>query len=71
MTKTEHNNAGVIIASFLFLSAFLFVENWMLMIFLGSLHSVFNFIPAPGFWTVFWFNLILGIVLNTFKRPKK
>jgi hypothetical protein len=41
------------------------------MIFLGALHSVFNFIPALGFWTVFWFNLLLGIVLNIIRQSTK
>ena len=71
MNKTNHNTAGVLVAAWTFLLVFLFVENWLLMIVLGSLHSVFSFIPAPGFWTVFWFNLILGIALKTLKRPTK
>jgi hypothetical protein len=54
--------------AFLFWSAFLFAENWLLMIFIGSLHSVFNSIPAPGFWTVLWFNIIVGILINIIKK---
>jgi hypothetical protein len=33
--------------------------------------ALIKFIPAPGFWTVFWFNLILGIVIRTIKKPVK
>ena len=53
-----------------FWAAILFVENWLLMIFIGTLHSVFNFIPALGFWTVFWFNLLLGTVIGFAKKGK-
>jgi hypothetical protein len=53
-----------------FWSAILFVENWLLMIFIGTLHSVFNFIPALGFWTVFWFNILAGIVINIIRKSK-
>ena len=49
-------------------AAILFIENWMLMIFIGTLHSVFSSIPAAGFWTVFWFNLILGTLINIIKK---
>jgi hypothetical protein len=54
-----------------FWAAILFVENWIIMIFLGTLHSVFNFIPALGFWTVFWFNLLIGIIINIVKKSSK
>ena len=57
--------------AFCFWAAFLFMENWLLMIFLGSLHSVFNFIPAAGFWTVLWFNVLLGIVFNIIRQTIK
>ena len=56
--------------TFLTTAILLFIENWLLMIFIGTLHSVFDFIPALGFWTVFWFNLLLGIVFGVFKRGK-
>ena len=46
----------------------LFAESWLLMIFIGTLHSVFSFIPAPGFWTVLWFNLLLGIIFGVIKK---
>jgi hypothetical protein len=52
-------------------SLFLFIENWLLMIFIGTLHSVFNFIPAAGFWTVLWFNILAGIVINIIKKSSK
>ena len=48
-----------------------FVENWFLMIFLGTLHSVFSFIPAAGFWTVLWFNILLGIIINIVRQNVK
>jgi hypothetical protein len=56
--------------TFLTTAILLFIENWLLMIFIGTLHSVFDFIPALGFWIVFWFNLLLGIVFGVFKRGK-
>jgi hypothetical protein len=56
--------------TFLITAILLFIENWLLMIFIGTLHSVFDFIPALGFWTVFWFNLLIGIILGVFKRGK-
>jgi hypothetical protein len=62
--------AFVALAIFL-TSLFLFVENWLLMIFIGTLHSVFNFIPALGFWTVFWFNLFIGIIFNIIRQNIK
>jgi hypothetical protein len=34
------------------------------------LHSVFNFIPALGFWTIFWFNLLIGIAIKMLSRNK-
>jgi hypothetical protein len=61
--------AFVALAIFL-TSLFLLIENWLLMIFIGTLHSVFNFIPALGFWTVFWFNLLIGIVISIARRCK-
>jgi hypothetical protein len=54
-----------------FWAAMLFVENWFLMIFLGTLHSVFSFIPAAGFWTVLWFNILLGIIINIVRQNVK
>jgi hypothetical protein len=35
------------------------------------LHSVFNFIPALGFWTIFWFNLLIGIIINIARKSIK
>ena len=61
--------AFVALAIFL-TSLFLLIENWLLMIFIGTLHSVFNFIPALGFWTVFWFNLLIGIFISIARRYK-
>jgi hypothetical protein len=61
--------AFVALAIFL-TSLFLLIENWLLMIFIGTLHSVFNFIPALGFWTVLWFNLLVGIVFNVIRKCK-
>jgi hypothetical protein len=58
-------------ATFLITAILLFVENWLLMIFIGTLHSVFDFIPALGFWTVFWFNLLLGIIFGFIKKTSK
>ena len=52
-------------------SLFLLIENWLLMIFIGTLHSVFNFIPALGFWSVFWINLLIGIVFNIIRQNIK
>ena len=57
-----------IAAIFLITPILLFVENWLLMIFIGTLHSIFSFIPAPGFWTVLWFNLLLGIIFGFIKK---
>ena len=54
-----------------FWAAILFVENWMIMIFLGTLHSVFSSIPAAGFWTVLWFNILIGIVINVIRKNIK
>lgn len=54
--------------AFFITAVLLFVENWLLMIFIGTLHSVFTFIPALGFWTVFWFNLLLGIIFGFIKK---
>jgi hypothetical protein len=34
------------------------------------LHSVFNFIPALGFWTIFWFNFLIGTVIKIFSRNR-
>jgi len=53
-----------------FWAAILFIENWIIMIFLGTLHSVFNFIPALGFWTIFWFNFLIGTVIKIFSRNR-
>jgi hypothetical protein len=53
-----------------FWAAILFVENWLLMIFIGTLHSVFNFIPALGFWTILWFNFLVGIIINVVRKNK-
>jgi len=53
-----------------FWAAILFVENWLLMIFIGTLHSAFNFIPALGFWTVLFFNLLVGIAINVIRKNK-
>ena len=53
-----------------FWAAILFVENWLLMIFIGTLHSVFNSIPAAGFWTVLWFNVLVGIIINVIRKYK-
>jgi len=61
---------GFFVVAFFFWSAILFTENWLLMIFIGSLHSMFNSIPAPGFWTVLWFNIIAGIVINIIRKSK-
>ena len=51
-----------------FWAIILFAENWLLMIFIGTLHSFFNFIPALGFWTVFWFNLLIGIIIKLTRK---
>lgn len=59
-----------ITVAFYFWATFLFIENWLLMIFIGTLHSVFSSIPAAGFWTVLWFNLLLGIIINVARKYK-
>lgn len=53
-----------------FWAVMLFVENWLLMIFIGTLHSIFNFIPALGFWTILWFNILVGIIINIIRKNK-
>lgn len=62
---------GFLTVAFCLWAMFLFVENWLLMIFIGTLHSVFSSIPAAGFWTVLWFNILLGIIFNVVKRNLK
>jgi hypothetical protein len=54
-----------------FWAAILFIENWLLMIFIGTLHSIFSSIPAAGFWTVLWFNILVGIIINIVKKSSK
>ena len=44
------------------LAVIMFIENWALMIFVGSLHSLINVVPALSFWAVFWINTALGII---------
>lgn len=51
-----------------FWAAILFIENWLLMIFIGTLHSIFISIPAAGFWTVLWFNLLIGTIINIIRK---
>jgi hypothetical protein len=63
--------AAFVALAILLTSLFLLIENWLLMIFIGTLHSVFNFIPALGFWAVFWFNLLIGIVFNIIRQNIK
>ena len=62
--------AAFVALAILLTSLFLLIENWLLMIFIGTLHSVFNFIPALGFWTIFWFNLLIGIAIKMLSRNK-
>jgi hypothetical protein len=69
--STTASNIGFFVVAFFLWSAILFIENWLLMIFIGSLHSVFNSIPAPSFWTVLWFNILLGIVFNIIRQNIK
>jgi hypothetical protein len=63
--------AFFVVFAMLLTTMFLFAESWLLMIFIGTLHSVFNFIPALGFWTVLWFNLLLGIIFGFIKKTSK
>jgi hypothetical protein len=63
--------AAFVALAILLTSLFLLIENWLLMIFIGTLHSVFNFIPALGFWAVFWINLLIGIVFNIIRQNIK
>jgi hypothetical protein len=63
--------AAFVAIAILLTSLFLLIENWLLMIFIGTLHSVFNFIPALGFWAVFWINLLIGIVFNIIRQNIK
>lgn len=65
--STASKFAFIAVAMF-FWAALLFVENWMLMIFIGTLHSIFISIPAAGFWAVLWFNIIIGILINIIKK---
>lgn len=51
-----------------FWSLIVFIENWFLMIFLGTIHSIFNFIPAAGFWMILWVNVMVGIIINIIKK---
>jgi hypothetical protein len=71
----EKSNAAssfsFMIFAFFLWSMILFLENWMLMIFIGTMHSVFNFIPAAGFWTVLWFNILGGIIIGIIQRNLK
>ena len=60
--------AFFVVFAMLLTTILLFLESWLLMIFIGTLHSVFNFIPAPGFWTVLWFNLLLGVIFGFIKK---
>ena len=39
-----------------------FIENWVLMIFIGSLHSLIDVVPALGFWAIFWINAALSVI---------
>lgn len=66
--STPTSRIGFFIVALLFWAVILFTENWLLMIFIGTLHSVFNSIPAVGFWTVLWFNVLLGIIFNIVKK---
>lgn len=69
--STPTSRIGFFIVALLFWAVILFTENWLLMIFIGTLHSVFNSIPAVGFWTVLWFNVLLGIVFNIIRQNIK
>ena len=65
--STASKFAFITVAVF-FWAALLFIENWLLMIFIGTLHSIFSSIPAAGFWTVLWFNILIGIIINVIKK---
>ena len=65
--STASKFAFISVAIF-FWAAILFIENWLLMIFIGTLHSIFSSIPAAGFWTVLWFNLLVGTIINITKK---
>jgi len=69
--STPTSRIGFFVVALLFWAAILFIENWLLMIFIGTLHSSFNSIPALGFWTVLWFNILLGIVFNVIRQTVK
>lgn len=68
--STASKFAFIAVALF-FWATILFVENWILMIFIGTLHSIFSSIPAAGFWTVLWFNILVGIAINIIKKAMR
>lgn len=59
----ELTTAEKIIAITLALSV-IYIENWIFMIAIGTLHSAFNFIPALGFWATFACNVLLAAVIR-------
>ena len=38
------------------------VESWALMVFIGSLHSFIDAVPALSFWAVFYIYLAISII---------
>lgn len=70
---TLDNGQQKMLVPFMILSwiLFIYVQTGLLMIFIGTLHSFFDVIPAVGFWTTFWFNMIFGTAFNIMKRSLK
>lgn len=52
----------------LIIAFFTFVENWFIMVFLGSVHSVISFVPALGFWLVVWWNFLISLIIKIIRR---
>lgn len=62
---------AVVVIAFTLSVFFTFLENWLIMIAIGSIHSIFNSVPAVGFWTVFWANIIITFIIRTIFRKTK
>lgn len=66
LSATEKTILFPIVLSIL---AFLtFIENWFIMVFLGSIHSFISFVPALGFWLVLWWNFWISLIIKIIRR---
>lgn len=61
----------MVIVSILALTIGIIVENGLLMIFIGVIHSIFNNVPALGFKQVFILNVAMTFILRVLKAGLK